>query len=137
MSSASASSSRSRLRLVLADGRFLVLAIGLAFDDKLPSGALQPVDSGLGEERICHERKTFTGVASRGENRGGGMVALDADLVDICGLDGIEVLKGVFSFRRPSTHPRKRQESLFWKDEREPASARPSGLRITPSREPG
>jgi hypothetical protein len=37
-----------------------VLAIGLAFDDELPCGALQPVDCGLGEEGICHEAQPFT-----------------------------------------------------------------------------
>jgi hypothetical protein len=37
------------------DGRFLALAVGLAVEDEFVSGGLEPVDGGLGEERVGHD----------------------------------------------------------------------------------
>ena len=70
-----------------------MLAVRLAFDDELPGGALQPVDGGLGEEWIGHECQPLTRVSVGRQHRGGRVVALDADLIDVRGLDGIEMLE--------------------------------------------
>ena len=63
-----------------------MLAVGLALDDELPRGALQPVDGGLGEQRVGHDGQPLARVPVRGQHGGRGVVALDDELVDVGGL---------------------------------------------------
>jgi len=47
-------------------GGSLAAAVGVAFDDELVAGGGEPVDGGLGEQRVGHEREPFAGVAVGG-----------------------------------------------------------------------
>ena len=40
--------------MVVADGGFLAAPVGLAFDDQFVGGGDEPVDGGLGEQRVGH-----------------------------------------------------------------------------------
>jgi hypothetical protein len=57
-------------------------------------GGLEPVDGGLGEERIGHETEPLDGLAVGGDDGGGGAVAFDDQLVDVGGVERIERLEG-------------------------------------------
>ena len=50
-------------------GGALAAAVGVAFDDELVAGGGEPVDGGLGEQRVGHEREPF--------NRGSHMLILE------------------------------------------------------------
>src|SRR5258708_17095101 len=69
-------------------------AVGVAFDDELVAGGGEPVDGGLGQERVGHEREPFAGVAVGGDDGGGPAVAFGDDLVEVGGLGGGEGLQG-------------------------------------------
>jgi hypothetical protein len=75
------------------DRWLLALAVGLSFDDELPCCAFEPVDGGLGEEWVGHDRQPLTRVAVRGQHRCRLVVALNADLVDVGCFGGVERLK--------------------------------------------
>ena len=70
------------------------MAVGLSFDDEFPGGALEPVDCGLGEEWVGHDRQPLARIAVGGQHCGRVVVALDADLVDVGCLGGVERLEG-------------------------------------------
>jgi hypothetical protein len=53
-------------RRVCPEGWFLVLAVGLTFDNEFPRRALEPVDDGLSEERIGQSGQPFARVTVRG-----------------------------------------------------------------------
>ncbi len=72
----------------------LALTVGLSFDDELPCGALEPVDGGLGKQWVGHDRQPLARVPVGGQHRGRLVVALDADLIDVGRLRGVEGLEG-------------------------------------------
>src|SRR5580698_6755128 len=76
-----------------ADGWFLAAAVGLAFDDELVGGGGEAVDGGLGEEGVGHHGQPFLGGAVGGDHGGGALVALDAELVEVGGLGGVQGLE--------------------------------------------
>jgi hypothetical protein len=59
----------------------LVAPVGLAVEDEFVGGGLQPVDCGLGEERVGHVAEPLDWFSVRGDDRGGGAVAFDDELV--------------------------------------------------------
>src|SRR5512132_4345488 len=77
----------------VVDGWFLAAPVGLAFDDEFVGGGDEPVDGGLGEQRVCHHGQPFLGGAVRGHHGGGPLVALDAELVEVGGLGGVQWLE--------------------------------------------
>jgi hypothetical protein len=74
----------------VADVGFLAASLGVAFDDELVGGVLEPVDRGLGQEGVGHEGEPLDRFAVRGDDGGGGAVAFDDELVDLGGVDGVE-----------------------------------------------
>src|ERR1017187_4981724 len=54
----------------------------------------EPVDGGVGGQRVGHEREPFAGVAVGGDHGGGFAVAFGDDLVEVGGLGGGERLEG-------------------------------------------
>src|SRR6516165_8569862 len=78
---------------VVVDGGFLPPPVGLAVDDEFVGGGDEPVDGGLGQERVGHHRQPFLGGAVGGHYGGGPLVALDADLVEVGGFGGAEGLE--------------------------------------------
>src|SRR6266567_2833687 len=75
------------------DGWFLAPPVGLAFDDQLVGGGDEPVDGGLGEQRVGHHGQPFLGGAVGGHHGGGPLVAFDAELVEVGGLGRIQGLE--------------------------------------------
>src|SRR5579863_10706298 len=74
-------------------GGALAAAVGVAFDDELVAGGGEPVDGGLGQQRVGHERQPFAGVAVGRDHGGGFAVAFGDDLVEVGGLgrgEGLE-----------------------------------------------
>jgi hypothetical protein len=61
----------------------LALAVGLAVEDEFVGGGLEPVDGGLGEERVGHECEPFNWnwFTVRGDDGGGGAVSFDDEFV--------------------------------------------------------
>ena len=57
------------------------MAVGLSFDDEFPCCAFEPVNCGLGEERVGHDCEPFNWFAVGGQNGCGVVVTFDADLV--------------------------------------------------------
>src|SRR6516162_180297 len=81
------------LAVVVVDGGFLLPPVGLAVDDEFVGGGDEPVDGGLGQERVGHDRQPFLGGAVGGHYGGGPLVAFDADLVEVGGFGGAEGLE--------------------------------------------
>src|SRR5947209_7335291 len=75
------------------DGGLLASAVGLAVDDEFVGGGLEPVDGGLGEERVGHEAEPFDRLPVGGDDGGRGAVAFDDEFVDVGGVGGIEGLE--------------------------------------------
>ena len=48
------------------DAGFLSVAVAVAFDDEFVGGGLEPVDSGLREERVGHQRDPFDRLTTPG-----------------------------------------------------------------------
>jgi hypothetical protein len=71
------------------EGGFLAAPVGLAFDDEFPGGGLQPVDGGLGEQRLGERGQPFVGRAVGGDDGGRLEVPFDRDLVEVGGLGGV------------------------------------------------
>ena len=69
-------------------------SVGLSFDDEFVGGGLESVDGGLGEEGVSHLAEPFDGLPVGGDHGGGRSVALDDELVDICGVEVVEGLEG-------------------------------------------
>ena len=82
------------LAVEVADCWFLAAPVGLAFDDQLVGGGGEPVDGGLGEQRVGHHGQPFLGRAIRGEHGRGALVAFDAELVEVGGLGGVQTRCG-------------------------------------------
>src|SRR6516162_2309979 len=78
---------------VVADGGFLAAPVGLSVDDEFVGGGDEPVDGGLGEQRVGHDGQPFLGRAVGGDHGGGPLVAFDAQLVEVGGLGGAERLE--------------------------------------------
>src|SRR5512135_3869947 len=76
------------------DGWFLAAPVGLAFDDEFVGGGGEPVDGGLGQQRVGHHRQPLLGGPVRGHHGGGPLVAFDAELVEVGGLGRVERLEG-------------------------------------------
>jgi hypothetical protein len=49
-------------------GGALAAAVGVAFDDELVAGGGEPVDGGLGQQRVGHQGEPFAGVAVGGDD---------------------------------------------------------------------
>jgi hypothetical protein len=81
------------LAVGVADCWFLAAPVGLAFDDQLVGGGGEPVDGGLGEQRVGHHGQPFLGCAVGGEHGRGALVAFDAELVEVGGLGGVQRLE--------------------------------------------
>ena len=71
-----------------------MLAVGLAVEDELVGGRLETVDGGLGQQGIGHLGDPLDGLAVRRHQRRSRPVALDDQLVDIRGVEGVECLEG-------------------------------------------
>jgi hypothetical protein len=69
------------------------LPVGLAVEDELVGGGLEPVDGGLGEERVGHEREPLDWFAVRGDHCRRGAVTFDDELVDVGGVERVERLE--------------------------------------------
>ena len=69
------------------------MPVGLAVEDEFVGGGLEPVDGGLGEERVGHVGEPLDRFPVRGDDRGGDAVAFDDELVDICGVERVEGLE--------------------------------------------
>src|SRR5215469_17174339 len=78
----------------VADGRFLAATVGLSFDDEFVGGGDEPVDGGLGEQRVGHHGQPFVGGAVGGHDGGGFLVAFDAQLVEVGGAGRVQRLEG-------------------------------------------
>ena len=89
-------------------GRALAAAVGVAFDDELVAGGGEPVDGGLGQERVGHEGQPFAGVAVGGDDGGGPAVAFGDDLVEVGGLGGVRGWRAKSSMMSSSTAARRR-----------------------------
>lgn len=63
--------------------------VGLAVDDEFVGVGVEPVDGGLGEERVGHLGEHLAGIPVRGEDRRRTPVAFDDDLVDLGGVDDV------------------------------------------------
>jgi hypothetical protein len=74
----------------VVDDRLLAWSVGVAFEHELVGGGLEPVDGGLGEERIGHQPQPLDRLPVRSHNGGGGPVALDDELVDVGGIERVE-----------------------------------------------
>ena len=73
---------------------FLPLAVGLAFDDQFIGRTLDPVDGGLGQERVGHLSQELARVPVRGDDRRSLAMAFDHQLIEVIGLGDIERVKG-------------------------------------------
>jgi hypothetical protein len=72
----------------------LALPVGGPVHDELVGVGGQPIDGGLGEERIAHGGEPFARrLAVGGHDRGRPPVAFDDELVDVGGVGGIEGLE--------------------------------------------
>ena len=80
--------------VVVADAGLLAGPVGLAVEDEFVGGGLEPVDGGLGEERVGHQPEPLDRLAVGGDDGGGGAVAFDDELVDVGGVEGVEGLEG-------------------------------------------
>src|ERR1039458_6429141 len=72
----------------------LPLAVGLAFDDKFVGRALDPVDGGLGEQRVSHLGQELTRIPVRCDDGRPVAMAFDHQLVEVIRLGDIERVKG-------------------------------------------
>src|SRR6266480_625308 len=71
----------------------LAAAVRVAFDYEFVAGGGEPVDGGLGQQRVGHEREPLTGVSVGSDHGGGFAVAFGDDLVEVGGLgrgEGLE-----------------------------------------------
>ena len=75
------------------DGWFLPVPVGLAVEDQFVGGGLEPVDRGLGEQRVGHQGQPFGRFAVGGGDGGCGPVPFDDDLVDVGGVGGVHRLQ--------------------------------------------
>jgi hypothetical protein len=57
-------------------------------------GGLEPVDGGLGKQRVGHQPQPLHGLPIGGHHRRCGPVALDDQLVDVGSVEGVERLEG-------------------------------------------
>ena len=83
----------------VGDWWLLALPVGLAVEDEFVGGGLEPVDGGLGEERVGHLGEPLDRLTVRGRHGRRGAVSFDDELVDVGGVDGVERL-GARSRRR-------------------------------------
>ena len=72
------------------DAGFLSVAVAVAFDDEFVGGGLEPVDSGLREERVGHQRDPLDWLTIRGDDRGFVAVSFDDKFVDVAGVVAVE-----------------------------------------------
>src|SRR5262252_1505656 len=77
----------------VVDGWFLAAPVGLAFDDQFVGGGGEPVDGGLGQQRAGHHGQPLLSGAVGGHHGGGPLVTLDAQLVEVGGLGGVQRLE--------------------------------------------
>jgi hypothetical protein len=70
---------------VVVDGWFLALPVGRSFDDEFVGGGDEPVDGGLGQQRVGQHGQPFVRGAVGGHDGGGFVVAFDAQLVEVGG----------------------------------------------------
>jgi hypothetical protein len=61
----------------------LALPVGLAVEHELVGGGLEPVDGGLGQQRVGHEPEPLDRLPIAGHDRGRGPVTFDDELVAI------------------------------------------------------
>jgi len=73
---------------------FLALPVALSFDDELERGGLEPVDGGLGQQRVGHHGHHLGRVAVGGGDRGVVAVAFDDEFVEVAGLGRPERVQG-------------------------------------------
>src|SRR5438045_8627949 len=71
-----------------AGGRLLPFAVALAIEDELVGGGLEPVDRGLGEERVGHHGEPLDRLAVGRYDGGRLTVAFSDRLVDVGGASG-------------------------------------------------
>jgi hypothetical protein len=74
----------------VADAGSLALAVAFALDDEFERGGLQPIDRGLGQQRVRHHGQHLRGFPVRGDDRGGLAVAFHDQLIKIAGLLGAQ-----------------------------------------------
>ena len=72
----------------------LSAAVGLAFDDEFVAGGDESVDGGLGEEWVAHDGDPFAGVAVRGDDGAGFLVAFDDQFVEVRGFGAVHGFEG-------------------------------------------
>ena len=75
-------------------GGLLAAPVGLAFDDELAGAGLQPVDGGLGKQRVGEPAEPLDRLAAGGQQRCPGQVPLDRDFVEVTGGNGVEGVQG-------------------------------------------
>ena len=73
---------------------FSSASVGLSFDHEFVGSGFETVDGGLGQEGVSHLAEPFDGFSVGGDHGGCGPVALDDELVDICGVEVVEGLEG-------------------------------------------
>ena len=92
-------------------------AIGLAFQDELVGSGLQPVDGGLGQERIRELAEPFDGLPVGGDHGGRSAVALHYQFVNVGGVQSIHRLEGkvvqLSRYRGNWTYPEDRIIPIF------------------------
>jgi hypothetical protein len=75
------------------DPGFLPLAVGLAVEDEFVGSGLEPVDRGLSQQRVGHQGEPLNWLAVGRHDGGGGAVSLHDQLVDVGGVERVEVLQ--------------------------------------------
>jgi hypothetical protein len=86
-----------------------VVPKGPPFQDQLIGGRLETVDGGLGQQGVGHLGDPLDGFAVGGDEGGGAAVPLDHQLIDVCGVQGVEGLQGkivqLLRYRSNWTYP--------------------------------
>jgi hypothetical protein len=75
------------------DGRLLAMPVGLAVEHEFVGGGSEPVDGGLGEQRIGHEPEPLERLMVGGGHRRRGSVVFDNEFVDVGGVANVEGLE--------------------------------------------
>ena len=73
--------------------RGVSLAVGGALDDEGVGAGGEPVDGGLGEQRVAHQGEPFGRFPVRGDDRAGSAVSVDDEFVEVVGLGRVERLE--------------------------------------------